>query len=424
MIRQARDRKPDDPFARALRRSHGEPEAEGTRAAAAFALVAEKVHQPHRQLTRIMETAEEISKVTAESTKSSPTGENMASQQDRDARQDQGSRTEAARFSVLDRSRTREGHTDAEALRDTVRLARELEGLGYHRFWVSEHHGVPGVAGSAPTVLAAAVAAATRTIRVGTGGVMLPNHQPLVVAEQFGVLESLFPGRIDMGLGRSVGFTDGVRKALGRDKGVAEDFAGQLEELLGWFRGTSPTGVHARPSEGLTVPPFVLAMGEGATIAARAGLPMVIGDLRNREKMRRGIDHYRARFRPSPWAPEPYVVVSGTIAVAATPQEARRLLVPEAWSMAYSRTHGTFPPLPPAERVEALTMSAKERGLYESGLAGHLAGTEEQVAHELATLLKETGAQEVLVTTSTYDREALLDSYRRLARIITGVPLA
>ena len=326
----------------------------------------------------------------------------------------------AARFSVLDRSRTREGHTDAEALRDTVRLAQELEGLGYHRFWVSEHHGVPGVAGSAPTVLAAAVAGATRTIRVGTGGVMLPNHQPLVVAEQFGVLESLFPGRIDMGLGRSVGFTDGVRRALGRDKDDAEDFAAQLDELLGWFRGSSPTGVHARPSEGLTVPPFVLAMGEGATVAARAGLPMVIGDLRNREKMRRGIDHYRANFRPSPWAREPYVVVSGTVAVAATPEEARRLLIPEAWSMAYSRTHGTVPPLPPAERVETLAMTGREREFYESGLAGQLAGTEEQVADELETLLKETGAQEVLVTTSTYDREALLDSYRRLAGIVTG----
>ncbi|MER7571359.1 LLM class flavin-dependent oxidoreductase [Streptomyces sp. NPDC126514] len=321
------------------------------------------------------------------------------------------------RFSVLDRSRTREGHSNAEALRDTVALARELEDLGYHRLWVSEHHGVPGVAGSAPTVLAAAVASATRTIRVGTGGVMLPNHRPLVVAEQFGVLESLFPGRIDMGLGRSVGFTDGVRRALGRDKDDAEDFAGQLDELLGWFRGTSPTGVHARPAEGLTVPPFVLAMGEGAAIAARAGLPMVIGDLRNRPKMQRGIDHYRANFRPSPWAAEPYVVVSGTIAVAAGPEEARRLLIPEAWSMAYSRTHGTFPPLPPAERVEALTMTAKERGFYEQGLTGHIAGTEEQVADELEILLKETGAQEILVTTSTYDRQALLDSYRGLARI-------
>jgi len=324
----------------------------------------------------------------------------------------------STRFSVLDRSRTREGHTAPEALRDTVRLARVAEELGYHRFWVSEHHGVPGVAGSAPTVLAAAVAGATRTIRVGTGGVMLPNHRPLVVAEQFGVLESLFPGRIDMGLGRSVGFTGGVRRALGRDKEDAEDFAGQLEELLGWFRGTSPTGVHARPPEGLTVPPFVLAMGEGADIAARAGLPMVIGDLRDRERMRRGVDRYRERFRPSQWAAEPYVVISGTVAVAATPEEARRLLVPEAWSMAYSRTHGTFPPLPPAERVEALSLTGREREFYERGLTGHVVGTEEQVAHALETLLKETAAQEVLVTTSTYDREALVDSYRRLARIV------
>ncbi|WP_309060275.1 LLM class flavin-dependent oxidoreductase [Streptomyces sp.] len=323
----------------------------------------------------------------------------------------------SARFSVLDRSRIREGHTAPEALRDTVRLAREVERLGYHRFWVSEHHGVPGVAGSAPTVLAAAVAGATRTIRVGTGGVMLPNHRPLVVAEQFGVLESLFPGRIDMGLGRSVGFTDGVRRALGRDKGDAEDFAAQLDELLGWFRGTSPTGVRARPAEGLAVPPFVLAMGEGAAIAARAGLPLVIGDLRDRDRMRRGIDHYRTRFRPSVWASEPYVVVSGTVAVAATPREARRLLVPEAWSMAYSRTHGTFPPLPPAERVESLAMTARERDLYASGLTGQVAGTEEQVADTLESVLKETGAQEVLVTTSTHDREALLDSYRRLAAL-------
>src|SRR5690349_14492637 len=217
----------------------------------------------------------------------------------------------SARFSVLDRSRVREGHTAAQALRDTVALAQEAERLGYHRFWVSEHHGVPGVAGSAPTVLAAAVAGATRTIRVGTGGVMLPNHQPLVVAEQFGVLESLYPGRIDMGLGRSVGFTDGVRKALGRDRHAAADFAAQLAELLGWFDGTSPTGVRARPAEGLRVPPFVLALNEGAAIAAEAGLPLVIGDLRDREKMRRGIDTYRAAFRPSPWSQAPYVIVSG-----------------------------------------------------------------------------------------------------------------
>ncbi|MFJ9060378.1 MULTISPECIES: MsnO8 family LLM class oxidoreductase [unclassified Streptomyces] len=329
------------------------------------------------------------------------------------------SSTAPTRFSFLDRSRTREGYDGPQALRDTVALARTAEALGYHRFWVSEHHSVPGVAGSAPTVLAAAVAAATSTIRVGTGGVMLPNHQPFVVAEQFGVLASLFPGRIDMGLGRSVGFTDGIRKALGRDKEDADAFAGQLTELLGWMDGTQRAHpqVHARPAEGLRIPPYVLATGKGAAIAAAAGLPLVVGDLRGRDKLVRAVEEYRAAFRPSAWARDPYVIVAGTVAVAATEEDARRLLVPEAWSMAYSRTHGSFPPLAPAERIEALTMTEKERGLFEGGLRGHLAGTEETVKSGLELVIKETGADEVLVTTSTYDREALVDSMRRLARI-------
>ncbi|MFE6130066.1 MsnO8 family LLM class oxidoreductase [Streptomyces sp. NPDC056437] len=324
----------------------------------------------------------------------------------------------STRLSVLDRSRTREGYDGPAALRDTVSFARELETLGYHRFWVSEHHSVPGVAGSAPTVLAAAVAAVTSTIRVGTGGVMLPNHQPLLVAEQFGVLESLFPGRIDMGLGRSVGFTDGIRRALGRDKTDADDFAGRLAELLGWFTGeqSSHPQVHARPAEGLRVPPFVLATGEGASIAAEAGLPMVIGDLRSRDRMLAGVERYRRDFRPSVWSERPHVTISGTVAVAATEAEARRLLMPEAWSMAYSRTHGVFPPLLPPERIEALTMTAKEREFFESGLRGHIAGTEDQVLDALESVVKDSAADEVLITTSTYDRVSLLDSYRRLAR--------
>ncbi|MFF8275831.1 LLM class flavin-dependent oxidoreductase [Streptomyces lateritius] len=327
--------------------------------------------------------------------------------------------SDGIRLSVLDRSRTREGEDGSQALRDTVRLAQRVEELGYHRFWVSEHHSVPGVAGSAPTVLAAAVAGATSAIRVGTGGVMLPNHQPMVVAEQFGVLESLFPGRIDMGLGRSVGFTDGIRRALGRDRDDAERFGEQLTELLGWFTGTQTAHpqVHARPAEGLRVPAYVLAIGEGASIAAVAGLPLVVGDLRGRERMLSAIDAYRSAFRPSAWAREPYVVVSGTVAVAGSEEAARRLLIPEAWSLAYSRTRGVFPPLTPAERVEELTMTEKQRGFFESGLRGHVYGTEEQVGEALERVVKESGAQEVLVTTSTYDRAALLDSYRRLARV-------
>ncbi|MEU2826598.1 MsnO8 family LLM class oxidoreductase [Streptomyces bacillaris] len=325
----------------------------------------------------------------------------------------------STRFSFLDRSRTREGHDGPQALRDTVVLAREVESLGYHRFWVSEHHSVPGVAGSAPTVLAAAVAAATSAIRVGTGGVMLPNHQPLVVAEQFGVLASLFPGRIDMGLGRSVGFTDGVRRALGHGKEDAEDFPGRLAELLGWIDGTQQAHpqVHARPAEGLRIPAYVLAIGEGAAVAAAAGLPLVIGDLRGREKVLRAIEVYRRDFRPSARVERPEVIVSGTVAVAGSAVAARRLLVPEAWAMAYARTHGSFPPLAPAEEIERRTMTAKERELYERGLDGHVHGTEEQVTEQLERAIEETGADEVLVTTSTYDREALVDSLRRLAGI-------
>lgn len=322
-------------------------------------------------------------------------------------------------LSILDRSRVREGEDAPRALRDTVALAREAEALGYHRFWVSEHHSVPGVAGSAPTVLAAAVAAATSRIRVGTGGVMLPNHQPLVVAEQFGVLEALFPGRIDMGLGRSVGFTDGVRKALGRGKDAADGFEEQIAELLGWFTGGSPAhpGVHAWPAEGLRPAPFVLATGSGAQIAARLGLPLVVAAVRGEEAMLKAVAGYRAAFRPSPWAAAPHVTLSGTVALAPTAAEAHRLLLSEAWSTAYSRTHGVFPPLLPPEAIEAHPMAPAERDRFTAALAGHLAGTPEQVAPALTSLLERSRADEFLVTTSTYDRRRLLDSHRLLASL-------
>jgi luciferase family oxidoreductase group 1 len=324
-------------------------------------------------------------------------------------------------FSVLDRSRTRQGQDAARALRDTVRFGQEAEALGYHRFWVSEHHGVPGIAGSAPTVLAAAVAAATSTIRVGTGGVMLPNHRPLVVAEQFGVLESLFPGRVDMGLGRSVGFTDGIRRALGHDKDDADDFPGQLAELLGYFTGTQTAHpqVHGYPAEGLRVPVFVLATGSGARVAAEAGLPLVIAPVRGEETMLRAVEAYREGFRPSGWGERPHVVLSGTVAVAATTEEARRLLLPEARATAYARTHGVFPPLASVDSAlaDAARMTGRERSLFDEARRGQLYGTEDEVAAGLERLLARSGADEYLVTTSGYDRAALLDSYRRLARL-------
>lgn len=326
--------------------------------------------------------------------------------------------TAPLRFSVLDRSLVRHGQSPSESLCRTVRFAAEAEALGYHRFWVAEHHGVPGVAGSAPTVLAAAVASATSRIRVGTGGVMLPNHQPLVVAEQFGVLEALYPGRIDMGLGRSLGFTSAVRRALGHRQESAERFGTQVADLLGYFAGGRDPQVLAMPSEGLRIPVFVLATGAGAEHAAEAGLPLVIAAVRGEEALLRSIERYRELFRPSLWSSHPYVVLSRSVAVAETTEEARRLLVPEAWSTAHSRVHGVFPPLEPAEKILTRQVSRWEQEQFERSMRGHVYGTGDEVADALQSLVDDTGADEVLITTSGHDEDALLDSYRRLARLI------
>ncbi|MEU6641439.1 MsnO8 family LLM class oxidoreductase [Saccharomonospora sp. NPDC046836] len=321
------------------------------------------------------------------------------------------------RLSVLDRSSTRIGQDPAAAVRDTVRFARQAEVLGYHRFWVSEHHSVPGVAGSAPTVLAAAIGAATSRIRIGTGGVMLPNHQPIVVAEQFGTLEALYPGRIDMGLGRSVGFTGRVRDALGHGKDDADRFADQVRELLGYFTGDQQAhpGVHGIPTEGLRVPAFVLATGAGAGLAAELGLALVIALINGLGAVAERIAAYRARFRPSPLWPRPYVLVSSAVAVADTRERARELLLPEAWSLVHARTRGVFPPLhAPADLPEPTEREAK---LLAESLRGQIHGTAPDVAGELAELVARTEADELLITMSTYDRTDMLDSYTRLAEL-------
>ncbi|CRY76308.1 luciferase family oxidoreductase, group 1 [Nocardia farcinica] len=322
--------------------------------------------------------------------------------------------TGTVRFSILDRSRVRRGQPHPAALRETVEFARLAERWGYHRFWVSEHHSVPGVAGSAPTVLAAAVAAATERIRVGTGGVMLPNHQPLVVAEQFGVLESLYPERIDMGLGRSVGFTEAVRRALAHGKSDAADFDARLTEVLDYLaRGRA--GVHAWPAEGLSVPAFLLATGSGAARAARFGLPLVIAPVGGFDRMAEAIARYRADFTRTPWGEQPYVMVSTTVMIADTTEQAHRLLWPEAWSNAYSRTKGEFPPLPDPATIDPAALAPRERAYFDEALRDQIHGTEDEVAEALEQLLAATSADEVLVHTSTFDRAARLESHRRLA---------
>ncbi|GAA2341269.1 LLM class flavin-dependent oxidoreductase [Saccharopolyspora halophila] len=314
---------------------------------------------------------------------------------------------------MLDRSHVWAGGHPRESLRETVRFAQQIEELGYHRFWVAEHHGVPGVAGAAPTVLASAVASATERIRVGTGGVMLPNHRPLVVAEQFGVLGALFGDRIDVGLGRSLGFTGAVRRALGAED--ADRFWAQVSELLDYLDGTAD--VPAVPADGLDLPVFVLATRTAST-AAELGLPLVIAAPLGEERMRRAIEEYRAGFRPSSRAQHPHVVIARSIAVAETTERARRLLVPEAWANAWSRTRGEFPALQPPEKILAREMTDRERTHFTRAMSGHIHGTPDEVAAAIADLEARTGADELLVTTNAYDPADRLESYRLLAETV------
>jgi luciferase family oxidoreductase group 1 len=323
------------------------------------------------------------------------------------------------RLSLLDRSRTRVGEPDAEALTGTLARARAAERLGFDRFWVAEHHGVPGVAGSAPAVLLTALAGGTTTIRLGSAGVMLPHHQPLVVAEQFATLSAFAPGRVDLGLGRSPGFTAPVRRAL---RSQADgDFAADLAELRGYLTGTAEITLHPQPAG--PVPLHVLATGRGLAVAAELGLPVIVGGpllgvAGDPEPGLAALAGYRRAYRPSAQQPEPRVSVSLDVLVADTAAEAADLLLPEAWAMAQARTTGAFPPLEPVAAVRAARWTPRQRQYVEQTTAGAIAGTAAQVESRLAELLERTGAAELVASSSTFDRAALAASDAALAALV------
>lgn len=316
-----------------------------------------------------------------------------------------------AGVSLLDRAQSRLGSPEARTLQDVIVRARRAERLGFRRFWVAEHHGVPGIAGSAPAVLAAAVLSATTTIRVGTGGIMLPNHQPLVVAEQAATLAALSGGRFDLGIGRSLGFTQAVRAALRTGKEEADRFGEDIAELLAFLGGTAP--ITARPQDGGRTPVFVLATGRGVDLAAEAGLAVVLGGPALFRDSQPALDRYRASFRPSAWWDAPHVTASLNVAVAGTTAEARRLLLPEARALAVSRTRGYFPPLEAADGP----LSAREEGLVGESLATAVYGTAPEVERQLEELKARTGADELLVSGGAFDLEAQAASDEMLAAL-------
>ena len=322
------------------------------------------------------------------------------------------------KLSLLDRSRTRAGRPEAEGLTGSIERAVNAERLGYERFWVAEHHAVPGIASGSPPVLLAAIGARTNSIRLGSGGVMLPHHQPLVVAEQFLMLEALHPGRIDLGLGRSLGFTAPVREAL-RDHGP-DRFEEDLRDLRAYLDGDA--AVTARPQAPGRVPMYVLATGRGTVIAAQLGLPVVIGGpILAEPRLGDVLESYRRDFRPSPGVERPYVVVSLDVTVADDDATARELALPEAWAMARSRQTGEFPPLESVAEIQAQAWTTQVRTRVEASLDRAVAGSPQTVRRALEQLAERTGADELLASTSTYDREALFASDVALSDLVTTV---
>ncbi|MFD7307232.1 MsnO8 family LLM class oxidoreductase [Promicromonospora sp. NPDC059942] len=323
------------------------------------------------------------------------------------------------RLSLLDRSRTRTGYSDAASLSHTIERAVSAERLGYHRFWVAEHHAVPGIASASPPVLLGALGAHTSTIRIGSGGVMLPHHQPLVVAEQFLMLDALYPDRVDLGVGRTLGFTAPVRRALRHGSDAPDTFPADIAELRDHLDGTA--AVTARPAAARAVPLYVLATGRGLAVAAGLGLPVVVGGpvLRS-PSLPDALAAYRKEFRPSPRAPEPSVTVSLDVLVADTDAEARELALPEAWAMARSRQTGEFGPLEPVEAIRAQPWTQQLRDRVEAHLAQGAVGSPATVRDHLDRLAEVTGTGEIMAFSSTYDRDAQAASDAALRDLVRG----
>jgi luciferase family oxidoreductase group 1 len=320
------------------------------------------------------------------------------------------------RLSLLDRSRTRAGHPEGAALTHTVERAVTAERLGYSRFWVAEHHGVPGVASGAPAVLLAAVGAHTRAIRLGAGGVMLPNHQPIIVAEQFLMLAGLHPGRVDLGLGRSPGFTAPVRRALRRSGDEPDAFAGDIVELRSYLERTAPVTAH--PVVEAPVPISVLATGSGIEVAARLGLPVVLGGpVLDRPDLDDVLGAYRREFRPHGDS-RPHVTVALDVLLADTDAEARELALPEVWAMVRSRRTGTFGPLEPVAGIRGQRWDDRTAAQVERGLDAVPTGGPQTVRRLLEEITDRTGADELLATGATYDRTALTCSDACLAALL------
>ncbi|HEY4046159.1 MAG TPA: LLM class flavin-dependent oxidoreductase [Acidobacteriaceae bacterium] len=318
-------------------------------------------------------------------------------------------------LSVLDLAHLRQGSTTADTFRNTLELARHAERLGYKRYWLAEHHNIAGVACSATSVLIGYVAGGTSKIRVGSGGIMLPNHAPLAIAEQFGTLETLYPGRIDLGLGRAPGGDSAVIRAFARDqRRIGDDFPELLAELRGLLAEPKPgQTIHAFPGEGTHVPVWLLgSSGFSAQLAGFLGLPFAFAAHFQPDSMMEALDLYRTCFRPSETLGKPYAMVGIPVIAADTDEKAERLATVQQQKFLNLIRNHPGPLMPP---VQSLDWSPFEQAMVASKLRASIVGSRETVRQKLEAFLEETQADELMIATDTFEQADRLRSFEILA---------
>ncbi len=327
-------------------------------------------------------------------------------------------------LSVLDLSPILAGSDAAQSFRNSLSLAQHAEKWGYQRYWLAEHHGMPGIASAATAVLIAHVAAGTQTIRVGAGGIMLPNHSPLVIAEQFGTLESLHPGRIDLGLGRAPGSDQITARALRRNlESDADEFPRDVIELQDYFSDTPQQGVRAVPGTGLKVPLWILGSSLfGAQLAAALGLPFAFASHFAPQQMMQAIAIYRANFKPAQQANQyqrmskPHVMLGFNVFAADTDEEAAFRAT--SWQQAFVNLRSGRPgKLPPPVHGYAQSVGPQEHALLQSVLSCSAIGAIDTVRETMQAFIAHTGADELMLTSGIFDHTARLRSYEIVAEI-------
>ncbi|MFU8883273.1 MAG: LLM class flavin-dependent oxidoreductase [Rhodobacterales bacterium] len=328
-------------------------------------------------------------------------------------------------YSLLDLSPVPEGASTAQALANTVDLAVQAERLGYHRYWLAEHHNMPGIASAATAVVIGRVAAATSTMRVGAGGIMLPNHAPLVIAEQFGTLEALFPGRIDLGLGRAPGTDMGTARALRRYMDGADTFPQDVAELLGYL-GDAPADARVRavPGQGSHVPVWILGSSLfGAQFAAYMGLPYAFASHFAPQMLEEALRTYRATFRPSQYLARPYVIVAAGVCAAETQAQAQYLR--SSQMLAFARLRSGQPgKLPrPVDDLEAQVPASILRNVEEA-MAVSAVGDADAVHRGLSQIVARYRPDELMVTGMIHDHAARLRSFEIAADALADIQTA